>query len=492
MLNRRTVLKSAAAAAAGVSVSGTSGAKVASKGPNVLYVLTDQWRASATGYAGDPNVRTPNLDKLAARSLRFVNAVSVCPVCTPYRAALLTGQYPTTNGMFLNDLYLPDRSLCLAEAFKGAGYRTGYIGKWHLDGHGRQSYIPPARRQGFDFWQAEECDHNYNRHHYYAGESSEKRIWEGYSPPAQTKVARQFIRDHAKDDAPFLLVVSYGTPHFPHGSAPQRLKAHYPPKSIKLSKNVPPDIAARARSEACGYYAHCEALDRCVGDLLATLEQAGIAEDTILVFTSDHGEMMGSHGQRPCGKQRPWDESVRVPFLLRYPSAHGKTGRKVTTSINTPDILPTLLGLAGVDIPKSVEGADLSALVRGQQADSDRPALIMNVSPFADYFAGKEYRGVRTSRYTYVRDLSGPWLLYDNQADPQQMRNLANKHQYAVLQKRMEALLTAELKRIGDDFRPRVHYLRKWGYEVDKRGCIPYRPDSRMQTPKAGVREGRA
>ena len=485
MLNRRTILRSAAALAAGTSVSGAMGAKTAPKRPNILYVLTDQWRASATGYAGDPNVRTPHLDKLAGRSLRFVNAVSVCPVCTPYRAALLTGQYPTTNGMFLNDLYLPDKSLCLAEAFQAAGYRTGYIGKWHLDGHGRQAYIPPARRQGFDFWQAEECDHTYNRHHYYAGESSEKRIWEGYSPPAQTKVAQEFIRQHAGGDAPFLLMVSYGTPHFPHASAPKELKAHYPPNSIKLPANVPAEMAPRARAEACGYYAHCESLDRCVGDLVATLDKAGIAADTILVFTSDHGEMMGSHGQRPCGKQRPWDESVRVPFLLRYPSAHGQSGRKVTTPLNTPDILPTLLGLAGVSIPKSVEGEDLSALVRGQQADRDRPALIMNVSPFADYYDGKEYRGVRTARHTYVRSLAGPWLLYDNQTDPRQMSNLVGKPRHADLQKRMEALLAAELKRIGDDFRPRAHYLRTWGYEVDKRGCIPYRAESKMQTPKA-------
>ena len=105
--------------------------------PNLIYVLTDPWRASATGYAGDPNVKTPDLDALALESINFENAVSVCPVCTPYRAALLTGRYPTSTGMFLNDLYLPDEELCMAEIFRTAGYETGYIGKWHLDGHGR-------------------------------------------------------------------------------------------------------------------------------------------------------------------------------------------------------------------------------------------------------------------------------------------------------------------------------------------------------------------
>ena len=158
--------------------------------PNIVYLLADQWRASATGYAGDPNVKTPNLDRLAKEGLNFRNAVSVCPVCTPYRAALMTGRYPTSTGMFLNDAHLPDSELCIAEVLKAAGYATAYIGKWHLDGHGRSSYIPPERRQGWDYWKAAECDHNYNHSHYYTGNSDEKRFWEGYDAFAQTKDAQ--------------------------------------------------------------------------------------------------------------------------------------------------------------------------------------------------------------------------------------------------------------------------------------------------------------
>ena len=120
--------------------------------PNIVFVLTDQWRAQATGYAGDPNVKTPHLDAMAARSIHFENAVSVCPVCKPYRASLMTGKYPLSTGMFMNGLYLPSQELCMAEIFKEAGYDTGYIGKWHLDGHGRDAYIPKDRRQGFDYW----------------------------------------------------------------------------------------------------------------------------------------------------------------------------------------------------------------------------------------------------------------------------------------------------------------------------------------------------
>ncbi|MBA7586694.1 Ulvan-active sulfatase [subsurface metagenome] len=130
--------------------------------PNVIYILTDQWRASAFGYAGDPNVKTPQIDKFAKEAVCFTNAVSVCPVCTPYRASLLTGKYPTSTGMFLNDLYLPEEELCMAEIFKSAGYNTAYLGKWHLDGHGRFNNVSQERRQGFDYWKALECSHEYN------------------------------------------------------------------------------------------------------------------------------------------------------------------------------------------------------------------------------------------------------------------------------------------------------------------------------------------
>lgn len=140
--------------------------------PNIVFVLTDQWRAQATGYAGDPNVKTPNLDTLASKSINFENAVSVCPVCTPYRTSLMTGKNPLSTGMFMNDLYLPSEELCMAEIFKKAGYDTGYIGKWHLDGHGRDAYIPQDRRQSFDYWKVLECTHEYNESYYYAGDDA--------------------------------------------------------------------------------------------------------------------------------------------------------------------------------------------------------------------------------------------------------------------------------------------------------------------------------
>ncbi len=441
--------------------------------PNIVFVLTDQWRAQAPGYGGNPNVKTPNLDALASRSINFENAVSVCPVCTPYRASLMTGRYPLSTGMFMNDLYLPSEELCMGEIFKTAGYQTAYIGKWHLDGHGRDVFIPKNRRQGFDYWKAMECTHEYNESYYYAGDDPTKLKWKGYDAYPQTQDAQKYIREHTKGDKPFVLVMAYGGPHFPHRYAPEELKDQYPVASIKLRPNVPEEMKSLARKEAQGYYAHCTALDGCVGDIYKTLEETGTAEDTIFVFTSDHGEMLGSQGQPPRQKQRPWDESIRVPFLLRYPAVSGHKGRSVKAPINTPDILPTLLTLAGIEVSGTVEGEDLSRFVLDRKTQEDRAALVMNVSPFGSP-SRKEFRGIRTSRYTYVRNSDGPWLMYDNKVDPYQMKNLVGVANHAGLQKKLEGMLQSKLEQTGDKFHPKQHYLEEWGYKVDRGGNIPY------------------
>jgi arylsulfatase A-like enzyme len=449
--------------------------------PNIVFILTDQWRAQAFGYAGDPNVKTPHIDALAARSLSAENAVSVCPVCTPHRASLLTGRFPTTTGMFMNDLYLPAEELCMAEIFKGAGYDTGYIGKWHLDGHGRDSYIPPNRRQGFDYWKVLECTHNYNNSYYYSGDDDTKLKWDGYDAYPQAVDAQTYIRGHANGAKPFLLFVGFGGPHFPHDSAPEKLKELYPVDQIELRPNVSSEFRDKAREELQGYYAHCTAIDSCVGDIHKTVEETGAAENTIFVFTSDHGDMFGSQGKRPWRKQVPWDEAVRVPFLMRFPQIHDE-GRTVSTPINTPDILPSLLSLCGITIPDSIEGEDLSALFKGEFAGDDRAKLFMSVSPFVDEDFNA-YRGLRTSRYSYVRDSDGPWLLYDNRADPYQMDNLIGRPEYAELQASLETKLQEQLDRNGDSLPSAREARAHWGYAVDERGEAHYRGEFRVQSP---------
>ena len=475
-LSRRDFIKAAGLTLTAASMHGAVRAAEAvarkNAGPNLVFVLADQWRAQAVGYAGDRNAITPNLDKLAAQSVNLSNAVSGCPVCCPYRGSLLTGQHPTTHGVFLNDLCLAPKVVTFAEAYAAAGYDTGYIGKWHLDGHGRSSYIPKERRHGFDYWKVLECTHNYNRSFYYAGDSKKKLTWSGYDARAQTDDAIGYVKKHAAGAKPFALVLSFGPPHNPYQTAPEKYRKLYKGKKIKLRGNVPSKARGRAAKDLAGYYAHISALDACVGDLMQTLEQARIADNTIFVFTSDHGDMLGSHGF--SRKQKPWDESVRVPFLVRYPAKLGAKGKTVDMPINTPDIMPTLLGLSGIKVPKGVQGSDYSGVLSGRDKPSNEAALIACPSPFGEWHNGREYRGVRTRRYTYVRDLKGPWLLYDNQEDPYQLKNLVDKPQHADLQKRLEAMLAEKLKSTNDEFLPGAKYIAKWGYKVDARGTVRY------------------
>ena len=445
--------------------------------PNVVYILTDQWRAKATGYNGDANAITPNIDRLAAESVNFANAIGTSPVCTPARAALLTGRFPTTTGMFMNDIPLSPDEETIGKAFKAGGYATAYIGKWHVDGHGRASYIPPERRQGFDYWKVLECTHDYQHSEYYDGNDEQIKTWPGYDAYAQTKDVCTYIEDHK--DNPFFLLLSLGPPHFPHDNAPKELQEAFSPEAVTFSLNVVFDddeFEQFTRKEAAGYYAHIAALDRCVADVVEALKVNGLEEDTILVFASDHGEMMGSHQHRPFKKQIFWDESCRVPYLLRYPRlTAGSQNHKVMTPLGTVDIMPTLLSLCGLDIPPAVEGADLSACVRERVEIEDHVALYMSVSPFSgNNHRDTAYRALRTSRHTFVRTSEEVYYLFDDVDDPYQLNNLAQRAEAAELRKELERLLTRQLAKIDDPFREKQYYLDKWGYEVTKQGHVPY------------------
>jgi arylsulfatase A-like enzyme len=447
-----------------------------SKPPNVLFIIADQWRAQAFGFAGDPNVKTPNLDRLEKECVNFTQAVAGMPVCSPTRATLLTGQRPQTHGIFLNDVPLNPEAVTIAKELKAAGYDTGCIGKWHVDGHGRTNFIPRERRQGFEYWKVCECTHSYNNSPYYA-DGPEKLKWDGYDAIAQTRDAQSYLEAHAKSAKPFLLWLAWGPPHNPYETAPEKYRAMYSPEKMILRDNVPEAARDAARKDLAGYYAHCSALDDCIADLLRTLQETGLDKNTIVVFTSDHGDMIESHGQQR--KQRPWEESARVPMLFRLPAALGATPRRVNGTINTEDVMPTLLSLCGRAIPKSVEGFDFSGYLRGGADPSGGATVIRCTSPFGEFNprrGGREYREVRNARYTYVRDLSGPWLLYDNEKDPLQLDNLVGKTEHAKLQAELDALLTRKLAEQHDEFLPGREYIAKWGYKVDANGTVPYTP----------------
>lgn len=442
--------------------------------PNLIVVFADQWRAEAMGYAGNPDVKTPHLDKLARESADCYQAISGMPVCSPFRATLMTGQRPLTHGVFMNDVQLDTTAVTIGKVFANAGYQTAYIGKWHIDGRGRRTFIPPERRQGFQYWKTMECTHNYNHSQYYAN-TIDTLVWEEYDAIAQTKDAVQYVKHHANDDKPFFLTLSWGPPHAPYLTAPNKYRKLYNSKALHLRPNVPDELHEKVKKDLAGYYAHCSALDDMIGLLRTTLNETRLNDNTILLFTSDHGDLLGSHGYYK--KQQPYEESVRIPMLYFIPEKFGGKASKPDALINSEDIMPTLLGLCGVKIPDTVEGKDFSAYLKGGKNPGDTVTWLSCIQPFGQWsrkMGGKEFRGLRSEHYTYTRDLNGPWQLFDNMKDPYQIHNLVGEENYKSIVKSFDDLLQRKLVATGDHFLPGPEYAKKWGYVLNKNGTVDY------------------
>lgn len=446
--------------------------------PNVIVIMADQWRAQAIGQYGDPNVKTPHIDALASGGVDFVNAVSGIPVCTPARASFLTGQQPLSNGVFMNDVQLDTNAVTLGKVFKEAGYATACIGKWHIDGQGRSSFIPPGnRRQGFDYWKVLECTHDYNNSLYYAN-TADTMVWEGYDAIAQTDDAMQYMREQKQTGQSFFLFLSWGPPHEPYQSAPAEYRSMYAADSIQLRPNVPEASQSKARQELAGYYAHCTALDDQLGKLMSFLNETGLDSNTIVLFLSDHGDMLGSQGASK--KQQPYDESILVPMIFKLPNSFEASSHTKEAPIGIEDLMPTLLSLCGIKTPGNLDGLDYAPYILGQAQAPDTVKVITCVQPYGQWpraNGGKEFRGIRSTRFTYVRDLEGPWLFFDNQQDPYQQNNLVSDPRYQSAMKKFDSLLQSRLSASNDEFLPGLAYVEKYNYPpLDETETVPYTP----------------
>jgi arylsulfatase A-like enzyme len=310
---------------------------------------------------------------------------------------------------------------------------------------------------------------------YYENGDPNRKIWEGYDTFNQTDEAIGYMNDRKDSNNPFLMVVSYGTPHAPYHTAPQEYRNRFDPDKIILRENVPDSLKARAKKDLAGYYAHIAALDDMVGKVTNHLKATGQMDNTIIVFTSDHGDLLGSHGAYK--KQQPYEESARVPMLFYIPKKLNIRAEEKDALINSEDILPTILGLCDIPIPDMVEGINYRPYLEGKERVGET-TLLTCVQPFGQWnkpqHGAREYRALKTKRYTYARDLEGPWLLFDNVEDPYQMKNLVGKDSYAELQKELDQKLTQRLKETGDAFLPGMEYIKKWGYTVDETGTVPY------------------
>ena len=437
----------------------------AAERPNILLILPDQMRASAMGCDGNAEVKTPHIDRLAAEGMLLKNTYANTPVCCPARAILLTGTYPHVNGMVANDLRLREEQTTLAELLQGAGYRTGFVGKWHLDGGPREpGFVPPgARRQGFDFWAAYECHHRHFAPTYFR-DTPEAITIRKFEPEASCDFAVEFLESQPKD-RPFFLTVQMGPPHDPYG-APEEYMRQYVPERMTPPENwrpgsesrpagskrpasaaVAPVVPPGGLEEIAAYYAAITAVDDQVGRLMKVLKSSGLDENTIVLFTSDHGDMLGSHGMRR--KRKPHDESARVPGIVRWPKKV-PGGRTVDTLFSHVDMAPTLLGLAGLPVPKSMQGVDLSAVVRGETLAGPDAVLLQIFVPFNPDQIARPWRGIVTADHTYARFESEPWVLFDHRDDPAQLQNLVGQNEHAAIERQLDQQLAQLMQRHGD------------------------------------------
>lgn len=401
---------------------------------------------------GNPEVRTPTMDSLAAQGALLPRTYANCPVCCPARGTLLTGEFAHHHGVDVNDAPLPNEQVTIAEILQQRGYRTGFVGKWHLEGGKRMpGFVPPGpRRQGFEFWAANICSHDYWDMQYFR-DDPEPIPMPGYSARTFTDEAVRFLEQES--DKPFCLFVEWGPPHNPYVAPPEYMNL-YDPDGLTMRENWVDGIRTGSRSDLAGYYAAITFIDDQVKRLLETLDKTGRANDTIVLLTSDHGDMLGSQGTRL--KRKPWEESIRIPGILRYPAAI-KPADRSDLLFSQVDMAPTLLGLAGVEVPDSMDGRDLSSyLLAGPDAAADEPesVYLQSYTPTEqDEFP--PWRGVRTARYTYARQQNQPWLLYDDEADPFQKVNLVDNPEHAELRAELDAMTMAWFEKTGDDWTER-------------------------------------
>jgi arylsulfatase A-like enzyme len=408
-----------------------------------VIILADQMRASAMGSMGNTIVKTPNLDRLAKQGLLLKNTISIQPVCSPYRAQLMTGRYGHVTGVIENDIKLPNNETTLAEVLKDNGYATGYIGKWHLAGH-RQDPVARKDRQSWDFWAVRNVSHEHKQAVYWLNDAKEPVVVDMWEPEVQTDLAIEYIKTNMS--RPFILMLSFGPPHPPYWAPPEYMK-RYNGVDIVLRPNVPrgPKLE-KTKNKIKKYYAMISSLDDCVGRIMAALDNFGLVENTILLFSSDHGDMLGSQGHNQ--KRRPWEESINIPLIIRYPK-NIKSSQIRDWLIASVDIMPTLLGLAGAEIPDKVQGIDQSALFTGKGKKEREAVFLFNEKPRGGKIPA--WRGIRTKEWIFAYYEKGDWVMYDLKNDPFELNNLIDNPAYATKKEELKRKIAAMRKKLGEN-----------------------------------------
>lgn len=449
-------------------------------------------RYDAMGCAGNPVIKTPNIDRIASEGVQFTESYTSYPICCPFRASMLTGKYAQGHGMVQNHFPLRSDQTFLAELLKSAGYRTGYVGKWHLEGGPKPGFVPPDRRFGFDHFVGFNRGHEYQSSIYFDDDGQAYHS-KRYEPDYQTDQIMEFIDGAAKadDGKPFFGYVSYGPPHFPM-DMPDYLRRIYKPEEVPLPPGVPnpqlqldvqtkrnevyckgdkrsghkshaahetkaigePETEAEIREFIAEYYGMIHNIDWNLGRILNQLDSLDIADNTMLVFLSDHGDMLGQHGSY-CGiKCQAYRAAMQVPLIIRYPERFQtqKTDAMVDVGV---DMMPTLLDLCGVDAPTEMHGQSYLPVLDGKTnaARSVIPYQVFtqtggNPGEFAPY----GQRGLRTKDWLYVRHKDERVMLFDERKDFHEQNNLVHDSSYKSLMDEFDELIEQHMQDTGDDW----------------------------------------
>lgn len=421
---------------------------------NLLYIFADQWRYQALGCHQADQVVTPYMDRFASESMRFTHAYSTFPLCSPHRASLMTGKYPFQVGMWTNckigleeKIMLKPQETCIGNVLKDHGYQTGYIGKWHLDASEQNfhpnppsgakdwdAYTPPGeRRQGFDYWLSYGASDEHLDPHYWM--DSETQIKPGkWSAEFETDKAIEFMEQRKDKENPFALFLSYNPPHLPYELVPDNYYENFCDLNVEYRPNVPEDMKQGIlETQTRQYFAAIAGIDQQFGRIYQYLKEQGLEENTIVVLSADHGEMLGSHGL--MSKNVWYEESIHIPLMIRQ---KGRIEPKENTEIvASPDHMPTMLGVLGIPIPVTCQGYDHTKGMFGEDPDAPTDMFICSYPGSAQMVAEfskrglthKAYgwRGIKTHTRTYVV-INGyapgekqKEYLYDDVQDPYQL-----------------------------------------------------------------------
>ena len=492
-----------------------------SRRPNILIFYPDQMRQDAMGCAGNPVIKTPYINRLAAEGVHFTNAYVSYPVCSPFRASLFTGKYAQGHGMYQNHFPLNARQIFLARLLKDAGYQTGYIGKWHLEGGPRPGFVPPGeRRFGFDHFIGFNRGHHYLKSIYY-GDDGQPYHCRRFEPDYQTDHLIEFIDAAVAEGSgkPFFGFVCYGPPHFPM-NMPGYLRTLYKPEEVPLPPGIldpeqheearrrrlqfdcagnvkaelsshagnghkapgEPETEAEVRQFIAEYYGMITNVDHNVERVLNRLDALDIAGDTLVIFLSDHGDMLGQHGYY-CGiKKTAYRAAMQVPFIVRYPArfpARSEVDALIDVAVDT---MPTLLELCGVPVPDAVHGASYLPLLDGTCAET-RDAVMYQSMKMHDgdvsEFTPVPERGIRTRDWLYVRQPIRRKMLFDLRNDPDELNNLAEDRGFGSLMDDFDARIQAHMEQTGDDwdlaldFPPENYLTQEEGRNYLERELLP-------------------